>query len=688
MDSEFASNVLPTSRWMPWERLRRPVLCVAVLMVMALILRIVLMTSFAPVPTPTSKDYLLSLLVGLHLDLVAAFTLTAPLALWCLLVPARWVAARWHRAVMLAVSIFSWLILVFLHIAEWFFFEEYRSRYNTVAIDYLLYPTEVVTNIRESYPVPAILGACALGTAALVFLMQVLAPIGAGAACSIWRRSRWAFGWLAMSATLVMSVSLAEVRFSRERVINELANNSFVAGITAALTRNLDYAAFYPTMPREEALAICREMFADDGASFLSPESLQRHIPGSLEKPKLNVCLLLEESLGSEFWGSLGREKKTLTPHLDRLANDEGLLFTNLYADGNRTIRGMEGILASFPPLPGDSIVARDRSENVDTLARVMARDGYRTLFLYGGRGLFDHVRSFNVGNGYERLIEQKDFTNPSHTTAWGVCNEDLYTRAIEEMRTLHESGKPFLVTTLSVSNHVPFTYPKGRIKEDPNAHRRDYAVKYTDWALGQFFDAVKKEPFWNDTIFVVVADHGARVYGSQTIPIHSYEIPMLVLGPAAVQKPQRVDDLACQLDIAPTILGMIGRPYDSVFFGHDIINAPTRTHRALLHHNRSIGIYRDEHLVIFGLNKEFEYWLGNPRAALPGDAKRAYLQRVFEPDTVFQKLALEATALYQTADELYMNRHYQVHDIRNESHPLTDSQQIKTKNMNGGTGG
>ena len=685
MDSELTNNEPISSRKIPWERLRRPVFTAVALMVMALILRIALIASFAPEPTPSGKDYLLTMLVGLHLDLVASITLTAPLALWCLLVSARWMAARWHRVLMLCVSIFSWLLLVFLHMAEWFFFEEYRSRYNTVAIDYLLYPTEVVTNIRESYPVPAILGACALGTATLVFLSQRLAPIGAGAASSIWKRSKWAFGWLALSTALVMSVTLAEVRFSRERVVNELANNSFVAGITAALTRNLDYSAFYPTMPREEALAICRELLADDGAAFLSPESLQRHIPGSLEKPKLNVCLLLEESLGSEFWGCLGREKKTLTPHLDHLANEEGLLFTNMYADGNRTIRGMEGILASFPPLPGDSIVARDRSENVDTLARVMARDGYRTLFLYGGRGLFDHVRSFNVGNGYERLIEQKDFAAPSHTTAWGVCNEDLYTRAIEEMRTLHETGKPFLVTTLSVSNHVPFTYPKGRIKEDPNAHRRDYAVKYTDWALGQFFDAVKKEPFWKDTIFVVVADHGARVYGSQTIPIHSYEIPMLVLGPAAVQKPQRVDDLACQLDVAPTILGMIGRPYDSVFFGHDILNAPTRTNRALLHHNRSIGIYRDEHLVIFGLNKEIEYWIGNPRTSLPGTAKRAALQRVFEPDAIFQQLVREATALYQTADELYMNRKYRVQEPPSGKAPLTKAEISTTK---GGTGG
>src|SRR6185295_3895942 len=97
-------------------------------------------------------------------------------------------------------------------------------------------------------------------------------------------------------------------------------------------------------------------------------------------RPRLNIVLLLEESLGSEFWGSLGRKKATLTPELDRLS-EQGLFFINMYATGNRTVRGFEGVLSSFPPLPGDSIVKRDRSTDVETIARVLSRDGYATLF-------------------------------------------------------------------------------------------------------------------------------------------------------------------------------------------------------------------------------------------------------------------------------------------------------------------
>src|SRR5205085_3479031 len=170
---------------------------------------------------------------------------------------------------------------------------------------------------------------------------------------------------------------------------------------------------------------------------------------------------------------------------MDKLATSEGLLFTNLYASGNRTVRGFEGVLSSFPPLPGDSIVKRDLSDNVETVARVLKRDGYGTVFLYGGRGLFDGMRSYAVRNGYDRFIEEKHFARPTFKTIWGVCDEDLFTRAVEEFRELAKGPQPFFATVLSVSNHKPYTYPKGKIPEDPSEQRRENAVKYSDYALG-----------------------------------------------------------------------------------------------------------------------------------------------------------------------------------------------------------
>jgi phosphoglycerol transferase MdoB-like AlkP superfamily enzyme len=364
------------------------------------------------------------------------------------------------------------------------------------------------------------------------------------------------------------------------------------------------------------------------------------------------VVIFLEESFGSEFWGCLGR-KQSLTPEMDKVAAREGMLFTNLYACGNRTVRGMEGVLSSFPPLPGDSIVKRDLSDHVETIARLLKRDDYTTLFLYGGHGVFDGMRSFALRNGYDRFIEQKHFEHPTFTTIWGVCDEDLYARSLEEFRQLAQTGKPFFATVLTVSNHKPYTYPKGRIPENPDQKRRENAVKYCDYALGQFFRAAKNEPFWTNTIFAVVADHGARVYGSQTIPIHSYEIPLLIVGPAAVKGPSKVGELGGSLDVAPTLLGLVGRPYDTIFFGQDLLKCSQQEGRAWLNHNRDVGLLTANRLVVLGLMKSQAFYTGDP--------KMAEMQPLRSPGALEEEVARNAMALYQVADDLYMHQRYRI---------------------------
>jgi phosphoglycerol transferase MdoB-like AlkP superfamily enzyme len=329
------------------------------------------------------------------------------------------------------------------------------------------------------------------------------------------------------------------------------------------------------------------------------------------------------------------------------------MLFTNIFACGNRTVRGMEGVLSSFPPLPGDSIVRRDRSDNVETIARVLKRDGYSTVFLYGGRGLFDGMRSFTLRNGYDRFIEQKHFEHPTFTTIWGVCDEDIFQRTVEECRALSQTGQPFCATVLSVSNHKPYTYPQGRIPEDPGQKRQDYAVKYSDFALGQFFRAAKKESFWTNTVFVVIADHGARVYGKQSIPIHSYEIPLLITGPAVVKSPSRVGQLGGSLDVAPTVLGLLGRPYQSTFFGRDMLKMPPEAGRAFLNHNRDVGMLAGERLVVLGLLQTSEFFAGDP--------KRVDMNLLSNPDAADLELERDTIAIYQVADDLYMHHRYRL---------------------------
>jgi phosphoglycerol transferase MdoB-like AlkP superfamily enzyme len=214
----------------------------------------------------------------------------------------------------------------------------------------------------------------------------------------------------------------------------------------------------------------------------------------------------------------------------------------------------------------------------------------------------------------------------------------------------LSQTNKPFFASILSVSNHKPYTYPRGRIPENPNG-TRDNVVKYTDWCLGQFFKAAKQEAFWTNTIFVVVADHGARVYGSQDIPIFSYEIPLVILGPAVASQPQRLHATGCSLDLPPTILGLIGRPYETLFLGRDLLRDPPDTFHALLNHNRDIGMFAQDRMVVLGLQKAVEFYVGNPHAV--------NLELTPHPAPEDLELEKDAEAIFQVADELYMNRRY-----------------------------
>jgi phosphoglycerol transferase MdoB-like AlkP superfamily enzyme len=299
--------------------------------------------------------------------------------------------------------------------------------------------------------------------------------------------------------------------------------------------------------------------------------------------------------------------------------------------------------------------VTRDRSDNVESIARVLKRDGYNTVFFYGGRGLFDGMRSFTTRNGYDRFIEQKDFPNPNFTTIWGVSDEEVFARAIQEFRELNKTGQPFLGTVMSVSNHKPYTYPPGRISEDPLKPKptRHKVVKYSDWCLGQFFQAAKKEAFWTNTIFVVVADHGARVYGSQSIPIHSYEIPLVILGPAIVKEPVRVGQLGCSLDVTPTVLGLLGRPYETMFFGRDLLKMEPEHGRVFINHNRDIGVMERDRLAVLGLMQSEEFYEGNP--------KEVNMKPMTQPDDITREIQRDAIATYQVADDLYMRELYRL---------------------------
>lgn len=594
-----------------------------------------------------------TLWVGARLDGAMALLFALPFALGIAFASDRLRSSRlFSRAVSTAWFCFLFFF-VFVAALETAFFDEFNSRFNSIAVDYLIYPTEVAGNIWQSYPVVWVL----LGVATAAGLVYAATVRGflrwASRPAAPARRGRSAF-LLALAA--IGGTALApfvHLEISGNRLQNEIAANGPYAFFYAFWSNDLPYDRFYRTMPIDEALSRARRLVRDreSGRGRSGDAALERsqREDGPLDRP--NFVIFLEESFGANFTGVLGRHPENLTPFFDRLAAG-GILFTNFYATGSRTVRGLEAILCGFPPVPGESIVKRNRSEHVFSLAHALKAQGYDTLFVYGGRGLFDNMRPFLRANGYDRFVEQKDFARPTFATVWGVCDEDIFERALEEFDALHARGRRFFGTVLSVSNHKPYTYPPGRIDLDPQRRRREHAVKYADWALGQFFEKAKTHAFFKNTVFVIIGDHGARVYGADFIPIHSYEVPFLIYAPALLE-PRRVDTLGSSLDVAPTLMGLTTMSYQSVFFGRDLWDVDPADSYALLQHDRDVGILRGDRLAVLGLHRTarvFHYDRASRKFSAP-----------LPIGPLEEELIRDAVALYQTAYALYQSRRYRL---------------------------
>ncbi len=590
---------------------------------------------------------------GALLDLWVAAASILPFVLYLTLLPERWWRARWQKvalAVALAGIAFGAL---FVAAAEWFFFEEFDSRFNFVAVDYLLYPTEVVTNIWQSYPTGKILAALAVIVAGLFFALRRPLRRAWETPAPILRRMAVLLTHAALLVALALSGSPRRlIEHSPDRLVRELTSNGLYAFGEALLGLDAPYEGLYAARDEGENRRRLEALLSEPASApvVLAAGSSARTIRALSPARPWNVVLLLEESLGSEFIGALHPDRdERLTPEFDALTRD-GTLFTRAYSTGNRTIRAIEATTSSLPPLPGAPIVARRGAKGLFTLPGVLGEAGYQTLFVYGGRALFDGMGPYLSANGMQRIVQQSDFPQGEFATAWGVSDQAIFDRALAEMESMDRTGRPFFTMILSVSNHRPYTYPPGTIAPLPGLKRRQNVVRYADWAIGRFFRAAREKAFYDHTLFVVMGDHGARVYGSATIPLASYEVPILMVAPGLLPAGGRIDTLASSLDVPPTILSILGLNYRSRFFGHDLLHTPPGEGRALLVHNSDIALLRDDRIAVLGLRGQAEVY--------DVDRVSGDFQSV-QADAASQALVDDAIAYFQSADHLVRNGGY-----------------------------
>jgi Sulfatase len=630
----------------PGQRYRPLYTLGAIYVVVGFLLRLTLWWRFGP-PADVGVGQLAWILpVGMINDAVQALYLLFPFALYLLLLPDRCYRSWLNRGLIAGGVIAAIFALLYLGPTEYYFFDEFDARYNLVAVNYLMYPTEVFTDIWDSYPVMKIVIACAVAAALIFLVLRRVLTSGYGAASTLrLRMPRFAVHAALLALAIAVFPTDALTR-SKNRVANELAANGHSSFFRALRTSEIDYGTYYATRdPGQSLQRLVRQLGAGGGRfTQLAQGRLDRSFPADPHGlGKLNVVVVMNESFGAEF-SKLYGSAHDFTPNFDHYA-EQSLWFSNTYASGTRTVRGLEAITSSFPPTPVESIVRRSGNDDIATWGKVMRAAGYKTSFLYGGYGYFDNMNAFFAANGYQ-VLDRNQIKKVRFANIWGVSDEDLFDRALEHFDALATAGQPFFAQIMTTSNHKPFTFRAGLPGIPATGGGREAGVRYADFAIGYFLEQAHNKKWFDNTLFVIVADHGARVYGKVEIPLKTYEIPLLIWSPKHIA-PRRVDTLMGQIDIAPTVLGLLGFGYSAPFFGQNVLGPNPGPRIALFNHNHDVALYRDGEIVVLGMQKKVTNYRYDK-------AVNSFVTTPRNPE--LEQLAI---AYYQTAADLYRQHRF-----------------------------
>lgn len=588
-------------------------------------------------------------IMGVAFDLSVAIYSFLPFMLILTFWPNRFAQSRGLGTLLRAllfIDLVAWLLLI---AAEFAFYAEFKDRFNFIAVDYLVYTHEVLMNIWQSYPILPIV------SAVLVFAFAVMIIGGR----IFFREAR--FGSAAPAVRLrAVAVYFAAVGFAflgvtEDRLLGhanafeELVGKNGLYSLFAAYGKNeINFDRFYTTMDSKKASTIVHDVL-ETGHRLASVEneesdSIVRNIHEPLPMRKLNVVVVLMESLSARFMGAYGN-REAITPHLDGLAQ-RGLFFDRIYATGTRTVRGIEAVVLSIPPTPGQSIVRRPAGTGIFNIGTPFRHEGYRTSFIYGGHSLFDNMGPFFSGNGFD-VIDQSAFAagESGFSNAWGVSDEDLFRKVIQISDSAAKSRKPFFHIVLTASNHRPYTYPEGRVKIAPGTGRNG-AVQYSDFAIGQFLKEAQTKSWFDDTVFVFVADHNASVAGQNQIDPADYLIPLIFYSPKWI-KSEVIHHLGSQIDLAPTLLELLSVSYQSRFFGAELQDDDPK--RAFLATYQNVGYLTESQLTILEPNHRVKRlaWEGK-KLTLSKDARIPSVADDSDSDLS------NAVAFYKTASDWF----------------------------------
>ena len=598
-----------------------------------------------------------TILTGIFYDIGTASFVFMPLTIYLTVIPKKIIGSYIDKSIVYFISLITVFILIFTFFAEITFWEEFRTRFNFIAVDYLIYTNEVISNIQQSYPLPILISGIISLCFVVFYLFRKLDAFKNTYTYKLPLNGRILFliGNLMIALFFTKFITNQRAEWSTNRYNNEISKSGIYSFFAAFRNNQLEYKTFYKTIENEKAFSILKKHLQINSNS---DTQLLRQISKTqnLEKEQRpNVVLVMMESMSASFMKEYG-SKLNITPNLDSIAQ-KGISFTNLMATGNRTVRGIEALTLSIPPTPGQSIVKRPNNDNLFTIANVFKSKGYTNTFFYGGDGYFDNMNTYFSGNNFNifdrshsKILNENLETIRTNITdeqvtfenAWGICDEDIYNIVLNQCDAMYKNKQPFFNYILTTSNHRPYTYPKNKI-DIPSGTGRDGAVKYADYAIGQFLKKASEKEWFKNTVFIFVADHCASSAGKNEIDVENYHIPAIIYN-LPNQMPFKENKLMSQIDILPTLFGKLNWNYNSKFYGQDI-NSKTYSERALMATYRKLSYLNNKYEVI-----------------ILSDQKK-YAQYIWDKNSnnliskpINSNLLQETISWYQTADYLFTN--------------------------------
>ena len=601
-----------------------------------------------------------TLLTGLFFDIGTISFIVFPSILYYFIFPNRWIGSWIDKILIWFFTTLGTFILVFTFFAEITFWDEFKTRFNFIAVDYLIYTHEVVSNIQESYPLPLLI----IGVSAIVFLVLFLFykknVFKSVFSQTTTLKEKCIVLIIGIASCLFFATFITnnQAEWSSNRYNAEISKSGIYSFFSAFRNNQMVYNEFYTSVNEKEAFNIIRNKLGDKNSIFQSNGlTIHRTISDTTNATsiKKNVVFILVESLSASFMKEFGNEQN-ITPFLDSLAQ-KSVFFDNLYATGTRTVRGMEAMTLCIPPTPGQSIVKRPENQNLYTISNIFKSKGYNSNFFYGGDGYFDNMNAYFGGNGFtiydrgrgsvlsDKIKTVRNNINDNEVTfenAWGICDEDIFSKMLNVADEHYKNNKPFFNFVMTTSNHRPFTYPDNAI-DIPSGTNREGAVKYTDYAIKKMFQKAKNKPWFKNTVFVIIADHCASSAGKDEIDVANYHIPAFIVNfPQDIN--QKVKKQCSQIDVFPTLFSMMNWNYESNFFGKNVFN-PNFEERALVGTYRKLVLMKKEKIMILSDQKKQAFYTWNKR---DNSLKKLPMDKTFLDETI---------SWYQTADYLFTNK-------------------------------